>query len=61
MDRNSNRSYGKHQSIYSRLLKETIMITVIEYVQLFALIAFAGFISYTVHEVANAIDSILHD
>jgi hypothetical protein len=37
------------------------MITPIEYVQLFALIAFAGFISYTVHEVANAIDSILHD
>ena len=37
------------------------MITTIEYVQLFALIAFAGFISYTVHEVANAIDSMLHD
>jgi hypothetical protein len=41
--------------------RETLMITPIEYVQLFALIAFAGFISYTVHEVANAIDSILHD
>ena len=38
-----------------------MMITPIEYVQLFALIAFAGFISYTVHEVANAIDSILHE
>jgi hypothetical protein len=37
------------------------MITPIEYVQLFALIAFAGFISYTVHEVSNAIDSILQD
>lgn len=37
------------------------MITTIEYVQLFALIAFAGFVSYTVHEVGNAIHSILHD
>jgi hypothetical protein len=37
------------------------MITVIEYAQLFALIAFAGFISYTAHEVGNAIQSILHD
>jgi Flp pilus assembly pilin Flp len=37
------------------------MITPIEYAQLFALIAFAGFVSYTVHEVANAISSILHD
>jgi hypothetical protein len=37
------------------------MITPIEYVQLFALIAFAGFISYTVHEVSNAVHSILHE
>jgi hypothetical protein len=37
------------------------MITVIEYVQLFALIAFAGFCSYLTHEVANAIHSMLHD
>jgi hypothetical protein len=37
------------------------MITVIEYVYLFALISFAGFISYTAHEVGNAIHSILHD
>jgi len=41
--------------------KERKMITVIEYAQLFALIAFAGFISYTAHEVGNAIQSILHD
>jgi Flp pilus assembly pilin Flp len=37
------------------------MITAIEYFQLFALIAFAGFISYTVHEVGNAVQSILHE
>ena len=37
------------------------MITTIEYVQLFALITFAGFMSYTAHEVGNAIQSILHD
>ena len=37
------------------------MITTIEYFQLFALICGAGFISYTVHEVANAVHSILHD
>jgi Flp pilus assembly pilin Flp len=37
------------------------MITVIEYAQLFALIAFAGFISYTAHEVGNAVHSILHE
>jgi hypothetical protein len=37
------------------------MITTIEYVQLFALISFAGFMSYTAHEVGNAIHSILHD
>jgi Flp pilus assembly pilin Flp len=37
------------------------MITVIEYAQLFALIAFAGFMSYTAHEVGNAVHSILHE
>jgi len=37
------------------------MITPIEYVQLFALIGFAGFISYTVGQVGNAIHSILHE
>jgi hypothetical protein len=37
------------------------MITTIEYFQLFALIAFAGFVSYTAHEVGNAVYSILHD
>lgn len=37
------------------------MITTIEYAQLFALIAFAGFVSYTTHEVASAIHSMLHD
>ena len=51
-------------SFYGRIQtqeRENLMITPIEYVQLFALIAFAGFISYTVHEVSNAIDSILQD
>jgi hypothetical protein len=37
------------------------MITMIEYVQLFALICGAGFCSYTAHEVGNAIQSILND
>jgi hypothetical protein len=37
------------------------MITTIEYIQLFALISFAGFISYTAHEVGNAIRSILDE
>lgn len=37
------------------------MITNIEYFQLFALICGAGFISYTVHEVSGAIQSMLHD
>jgi hypothetical protein len=37
------------------------MITPIEYVQLFALIGFAGFMSYTAHEVGNAVQSMLHD
>lgn len=37
------------------------MITTIEYVQLFALICGAGFISYTAHEVGNAIQDILND
>jgi len=37
------------------------MITVIEYVQLFALIAGCAFITYTVHEVGYAIGSMLHD
>jgi hypothetical protein len=37
------------------------MITTIEYVELFALISFAGFMSYTAHEVGNAIQSMLHD
>jgi Flp pilus assembly pilin Flp len=61
MDRNSNHPYSKYTSVHSRLLKETKMITIIEYVYLFALISFAGFISYTAHEVGNAIHSILHD
>ena len=38
-----------------------MMITPIEYFQLFALICGAGFISYTAHEIGNAIQSILHD
>ena len=37
------------------------MITNIEYFQLFALICFAGFCSYTAHEVGGAIQSMLHD
>lgn len=37
------------------------MLTVIDYAQLFALIACCAFITYTVHEVANAIHSILHE
>jgi hypothetical protein len=37
------------------------MITNIEYVQLFALICGAGFISYTAHEIGNAIHSMLHE
>jgi hypothetical protein len=37
------------------------MLTMIDYIQLFALIAFAGFISYTAHEVGNAVHSILHE
>jgi Flp pilus assembly pilin Flp len=37
------------------------MITAIEYVQLFALIAGCAFITYTVHEVGNAIHSMLHE
>jgi hypothetical protein len=37
------------------------MITVIEYVQLFALICGAGFCSYLSYEVGNAIHSMLHD
>jgi len=37
------------------------MITLIEYVYLFALISFAGFMSYTAYEVGNAIHSILHE
>lgn len=41
--------------------RETLMLTIIDYVQLFALITGCAFISYTVHEVANAIDSMLHD
>ena len=36
------------------------MITNIEYIQLFALISFAGFISYTTHEIGNAIHDILN-
>jgi len=37
------------------------MITAIEYAQLFALIAFAGFVSYTAHEVGSAVHSILQE
>lgn len=37
------------------------MLTVIDYVQLFALITCCAFITYTVHEVANAIHSMLND
>ena len=37
------------------------MITTIEYVQLFALITGCAFITYTVHEVGNAIHSMLND
>jgi hypothetical protein len=37
------------------------MLTAIDYVQLFALIAGCAFITYTVHEVGNAIHSMLHD
>lgn len=37
------------------------MITTIEYAQLFALIVGCAFISYTAHEVGNAIQDILND
>jgi len=37
------------------------MITVIEYVQLFALITGCAFISYTAHEVGSAIQSMFND
>jgi len=37
------------------------MITMIEYAQLFALITGCAFITYTVHEVGNAIQSMLND
>lgn len=37
------------------------MITNIEYFQLFALITGCAFITYTVHEIGNAIHSMLND
>jgi hypothetical protein len=41
--------------------RETLMLTIIDYVQLFALIGLCAFITYTVHEVGNAIHSMLHE
>jgi hypothetical protein len=37
------------------------MLTMIDYIQLFALIAGCAFITYTVNEVGNAIHSMLHE
>ena len=37
------------------------MITVIEYAQLFALITFAGFMSYTAYEVGNAVQDMFDE
>jgi hypothetical protein len=37
------------------------MLTIIDYAQLFALIGFCAFITYTVNEVGNAIHSMLHE
>ena len=33
----------------------------IDYVMLFGLITFSAFFTYTVHEVGNAVRSMLHD
>ena len=41
--------------------RENLMLTFLDYVELFALIGFCAFITYTVHEVGNAIHSMLHD
>lgn len=41
--------------------RKTLMITTIEYVQVFALITGCAFIAYIVHEIGNAIHSMLND